>query len=174
MKRTLFVIMLICLPIWALADDYQTEYSKGQAAYKKGKYESAREHFMNVIEQKVYANVVSYIRLCNEKINEQYEKKIALLEKEKFSSGIEKDKKIQEVNNERSHQKTLLNDLKSQNKTILEDRDNLRQQLRDSTLLLGQKRHQIDSLQTIIANVKHNELEKAIKKIGKDNQKDNK
>ena len=176
MKRTLFIILLTGLQMWALADDYQTEYAKGQAAYKKGKYVFARECFMNVLQEKVYANVVEYISMCNEKIDEQHEAEISRLKEDNRNATIEKVKEIREAKDDRVLRlKEQYNKSEKAKQDCAAERDRLANQLTDSTLLLGQMRHRVDSLQTITDNLSKKQLKDIKKKIEKQSdQKDKK
>lgn len=71
MKRNIILVFVLFFSLTLYAD-YQQEYQAGQAAYKKGAYVSARKHFINVLDEKgIYANVVEYIKMCNEKVDEQ-------------------------------------------------------------------------------------------------------
>ena len=71
MRRNIILVFVLFFSL-TLHADYQHEYQAGQAAYKKGAYVSARKHFINVLDEKgIYANVVEYIKMCNEKIDEQ-------------------------------------------------------------------------------------------------------
>lgn len=171
MKRTLILFLLTALPIWAMAD-YQEEYAKGQAAYKRGKYVSAREHFMNVLQEKVYANVVEYISMCNEKIDEQHEAEISRLKEDNRNATIEKVKEIREAKDDRVLRlKEQYNKSEKAKQDCAAERDRLANQLTDSTLLLGQMRHRIDSLQTITDNLSKKELKKIYEKIEKEKSK---
>lgn len=175
MKRTLILFLLTALPIWAMAD-YQEEYAKGQAAYKRGKYVSAREHFMNVLQEKVYANVVEYISMCNEKIDEQHEAEISRLKEDNRNATIERVKEIRDANNEKAQRLKAQYDKSEKAKRDCEaEHERLTDQLKDSTLLLGQMRHRVDSLQTITDNLSKTQLKDIKKKIEKQSdQKDKK
>ena len=171
MKRTLILFLLTALPIWAMAD-YQEEYAKGQAAYKRGKYVSAREHFMNVLQEKVYANVVEYIHMCNEKIDEQHGAEITKLREDNRNTTIERVKEIRDANNEKAQRLKAQYDKSEKAKRDCEaEHERLTDQLKDSSLLLGQMRHRIDSLQTITDNLSEKELKKIYEKIEKEKSK---
>ena len=173
MKRIVFMVLLLGLPMWVQAD-YQSEYTKGEEDYKKGKYISARNHFMKVLEEKDYAYTISYIRLCNEKIDEQYRKnedqlndKITQLEKEKLTIGIEKDKRC----NERFQQQ---NELLQTNNKLSTNLEQLQAKLGECKAQIRQMQHKIDSLQTITKHIKEKDMSKILKEISNEKDKTDK
>lgn len=173
MKRNIILVLVLFFSL-TLHADYQHEYQAGQAAYKKGAYVSARKHFINVLDEKgIYANVVEYIKLCNERIDDQNAINHREAKNNWMIENNELNKKLIEANNKNIEFTQLLSsvrdsvnlyrsrgqDLVKQYKIQEEKLNRLKQSIEgnDSTELLNRRivvqQNKIDSLQQQIAKM---------------------
>ncbi|MBQ7210724.1 MAG: hypothetical protein IJS05_07520 [Paludibacteraceae bacterium] len=168
MKKILVILISIALPLTVFAD-FRQEYQKGQENYKKGKYEKARDNFMNVLQEKgVYANVVEYLRLCNEKISNKSQKEISKLEIK--VSNLESTQKIHErkIISLRDSIKNLKDTITEGfliRNNLLRNIESLNKQLTDTINALKSAKSKIDEL-----NVKISQMKEALEEQPKNNK----
>ena len=146
-------LLLVCLPIYVLADDCANAYKAGSDLYKHGKYAEAQVKFIAVAKVcGEYADVWDKIKSCNQKLAEKQ------TEQAKQLASLKAEMKKQE--DSAKAKPTLNSEASNAIGKLINDLNSTKQKLQDANDTIGVLKtciavqlDKIDSLQQQIAEM---------------------